>query len=300
MDSTLTQFQTHQLGIFWTMAVSISFIFEISKLNLVVPFFGRDALASLTVNECAASAELKKKRSREDPESDSPNFLSPAGISSASSPSGSESSKGGEKAQRLSSSLTPESVGSRDLPGLNFTLPMYTAELGNFPSYDQFRFTDPTGSATASMPAQFSSNTGTTNLESRLPMPNTVNANFDSLMFDHFTPEASIPLIPPTADTYVIDALFQGHSQPQTQGDFFPMAGSSQDAGMASHPDLHSGLAMSSFGMDFADFSEFQVSEASNDIARSAQYDGSSGFRTLSGLNNETIVLWDDAVYNTQ
>jgi len=301
LHSSLTHFRTIQLGIFWPMAVSILSIFEIFKTELVVLFLGRDALASLTVNECAASAELKKKRSREDPESDSSKILSPSDISSASSPSGSESSKGGEKARRLSpSSLTPESVGSRDLPSLNFTLPMYTSELGSFPAYDQFHFTDPTGSATANMPAQFFSNTGTANPDSIVSMPNTMNANFDSLMFDHFTPEASIPPIPPTADTYVIDALFHSHGQPQAQSDFFPMAGFSQDAGMASHLDLHSGLAMSSFGMDFADFSEFQVAGASNDMAGSAQYDRSSGFRTLSGLNNETIVLWDDALYNTQ
>jgi len=268
-------------------------------------------LASLTVKERIAHTKFNKKRSREPEGPESSHLLSPSfDLSSSSSPSGSKSSKGGEKARRLSSSLTPESARSRDLPDLNLTLPMYTAELGNldFPVYGQFRFADQIQKGSA--PAVFYSGKGTTESDPLLPSTVTASVNLDSLMFDHFTPEAveaaGIPLIPPTADTYVIDALFHGHGQPQPQTQTSSMAGSSQELGMGmaskSRLDLRSGgLEMSSFGMDFTDFSEFAgASSGEMSMAGSAhdQY-RFSGVRRLSGLNDETIVLWDDLPFNT-
>lgn len=228
------------------------------------------------------------------------------------SPSG-KSSKGGEKVRRLSSSLAPESAGSRDFTAFNFTLPMYTAELGSldFPIYGQFHFTDPI--QTESTPAVFSSSTGTTTeSDPRLPGTAIANVNLDSLMFDHFTTEAveatGIPPIPPTADTYVIDALFHGHGQPQPQPQMQSVFSKTpQESGVVmaseSHLDIRSGgLEMSSFGMHFADFPEF-AGASSGGISMSGSahdQDGrSSGFRTLSGWNNETIVLWDELPFNT-
>jgi len=270
-------------------------------------------LASLTVRERTASEELNKKRSREPEGPESFNLLSPSSdLSLSSSPSGTMSSKGGEKARRLSSNLAPEFAGSSNLPDLNFTLPMYTAELGSldFPVYGQFHFTDPIQTGSAS--AVFSSSTGTTEPDPRLPGTATPNVNLDSLMFDHLTPEAveaaAIPQIPPTANAYVIDALFHGHGQPQPQTQStFSMTGSSQELDMdmvsESHLDFRSGgLDMSSFGIDFADFSEF-AGASSDDMSMlesNHDQDGrSSGYRMLSGLNNETIVLWDELPFNT-
>lgn len=206
-------------------------------------------MASLAVKERISSAKFNKKRSRE-PEGPEPSNLLSQGFdsSSSSSPSGSKSSKGGEKARRLSFSLTPESAGSRDLPDLNHTLPMYTAELGSleFPFYGQFHFADPI--QTGSAPVIPSSDTDTTGSDPRLPSAVTGNINLDSLMFDHFTKEAveaaGIPQIPPTADTYVIDALFHGHGQPQPQTQtqsILSMTGSSQELPPICHlpPCLH-------------------------------------------------------------
>ena len=267
-------------------------ILRLSYLKLAVPIFDRDALASLAVKERISSAKFNKKRSRE-PEGPEPSNLLSRGFdsSSSSSPSGSKSSKGGEKARRLSFSLTSESAGSRDLPDLNHTLPMYTAELGSleFPFYRQFHFADPI--QTGSAPVIPSSDTDTTGSDPRLPSTVIGNINLDSLMFDHFTKEAveaaGIPQIPPTADTYVIDALFHGHGQPQPQTQtqsILSMTGSSQESGMGmaseSHLDFRSGrLDMSAFGMDFADFSEFAGV--------------SSGDMSMSGS------VWDDLPFNT-
>ena len=269
-------------------------------------------MASLTLKERTASKDFNKKRLREPEGPESFDLFPPnSDLSSPSSPSG-KSSKGGEKVRRLSSSLAPESAGSRDFTDFNFTLPMYTAELGSsdFPIYGQFHFTDPIQRESA--PAVFSSSTGTTTeSDPRLPGTAIANVNLDSLIFDHFTTEAveaaGIPPIPPTADTYVIDALFHGHvqSQPQPQSTF-SMTPQESGVGMASesHLDIRSGgLDMSSFGMHFVDFSEF-AGASSGDMSimlgSDHDHDGrSSGFRALSSLNNEMIVLWDELPFNT-
>ena len=252
------------------------------------------------------NADSTKKRSRDEPDSDTSITLcsSATQVSSSDSSTPSSSSKGGEKAPRLSSSLTPESDGSQDPPDLNFALPFYTTELGSLPIHGHIHFTDPTS------PPPALSSSGTSTSESNLPH-NSASANLDSLMFNNFAPSAmntnaGMSPIPPTADTYVVDALLHGHGHlgPQTQSDF-PATNSSQavDMSLTSNFDFHSGsggLDMLSFAMDYVDFTSLNFAGTSSETMESTPENPSSGLGTFLGLNDETMALWDNAPVNMQ